>query len=529
MSEDRPPLSVVGPRELTPATGWRLQRLGGPSDLFGANGIQLGPDGRLYVAQAFGAQVSAINLATGQIAHMLTGDPIVAPDDLDFRADGTAYITDVATSTTWAWRPGGAPEPYAVDQPANNGVTVRADGRIFIDEFRPGGRLLEGPGEAGRPSRVILEGLNGPNALDAGPDGRLFFPQVFAGEIWSVDPDSGATRRIVGGLGSPTAVKVAPDGSLVVPLSAEGVVVRVDPRSGAVATLAETPPGIDNVAVDGAGRLFVSHYVDGRVAEVPAGVAAGQRPERILNPPGFVGPFDVAERPGGTLIVADGLSIAYVEGDVVTRAGRLLTADSPGLVGAVHTTPDGRTYVAGRNAVWQYTPAGARRIRDDFRNVTGLAMEEAGTLLVADHDAGEVHRIHPDDGAGDPLVRDVSHPTRLAVAPDGALYISDAEAGRVAVHRDGVTHTLTETFERPEGIAADADRVYVVDAAQRALLACARTDGSAELIIDGLPVGAPPGVRRLVSGSGLWLSADGALIVAADGDGSLLRLSRETS
>ena len=59
MSDERPPLSIVERRDLQPAAGWRAQRLAGPSDLYGANGIQFGPDGKLYVAQVFGAQISS--------------------------------------------------------------------------------------------------------------------------------------------------------------------------------------------------------------------------------------------------------------------------------------------------------------------------------------------------------------------------------------------------------------------------------------------------------------------------------------
>ena len=47
------------------AAGWQLTHLAPPSGLFGANGMRFGPDGRLYVVQAFGSQVSAINTDSG--------------------------------------------------------------------------------------------------------------------------------------------------------------------------------------------------------------------------------------------------------------------------------------------------------------------------------------------------------------------------------------------------------------------------------------------------------------------------------
>ncbi|HEY6646328.1 MAG TPA: gluconolaconase, partial [Mycobacterium sp.] len=51
----------------TTADGWRLERLTAPSRLFGANGLRTGPDGRVYVAQVTGSQISALNLETGRL------------------------------------------------------------------------------------------------------------------------------------------------------------------------------------------------------------------------------------------------------------------------------------------------------------------------------------------------------------------------------------------------------------------------------------------------------------------------------
>ncbi|MDZ4233898.1 MAG: gluconolaconase, partial [Dietzia sp.] len=46
----------------TTAAGWQLQRVTAPSRLFGANGLRTGPDGRIYVAQVTGSQISALDL-----------------------------------------------------------------------------------------------------------------------------------------------------------------------------------------------------------------------------------------------------------------------------------------------------------------------------------------------------------------------------------------------------------------------------------------------------------------------------------
>lgn len=79
----------AGARPPAVAEGWHLQRLTPVSRLFGANGVRTGPDGRLYVAQVAGSQISAIDVTSGEIeAISPMGGQIVGPDDLPaHRAD----------------------------------------------------------------------------------------------------------------------------------------------------------------------------------------------------------------------------------------------------------------------------------------------------------------------------------------------------------------------------------------------------------------------------------------------------------
>ena len=43
----------------TPGPGWNIERVTPVSRLFGANGLRTGPDGRIYIAQVSGSQISA--------------------------------------------------------------------------------------------------------------------------------------------------------------------------------------------------------------------------------------------------------------------------------------------------------------------------------------------------------------------------------------------------------------------------------------------------------------------------------------
>ena len=86
------------------AEGWSLERLIPPSRLFGANGLRTGPDGRVYVAQVAGSQISALDVDTGELETISAqGADIVAPDDVAFDPAGNnaAMVSNMLTSTSW--------------------------------------------------------------------------------------------------------------------------------------------------------------------------------------------------------------------------------------------------------------------------------------------------------------------------------------------------------------------------------------------------------------------------------------------
>jgi len=310
--------------------GWILSTVMAPSALFGANGMKVGPDGALYVAQAFGSQISALDVDTGHARTVVpVGSEIVAPDDLAFDTHGAMYITEVMSERVSARLPDGSLRVIADRVPVANGITTHGD-RIFMDEFRPDGRILELYAD-GRAPRVIAEHLMLPNALAMGPDGALYFPQVLNGEIWRVAADGGTPECVMQGLALPTAVKFNPRGELYTVEAASGDITRIDPVAHTRTVVAKVRPGIDNFAFAPDGRLFVSHFVDGGVAEI---MADGR--ERILVGAGLLGPFGLAAGTSDTLYVADGMSMAVLTGGTQTaRPALLVNHDFPGFARGV--------------------------------------------------------------------------------------------------------------------------------------------------------------------------------------------------
>ncbi|MGO4431469.1 SMP-30/gluconolactonase/LRE family protein, partial [Streptomyces sp. MCAF7] len=118
----------------------------------------------LYVAQFLAGQISAVDPATGDIEVIVPMDsPVQSPDDLAFGADGSMYITDLVPGRVWRRSPEGAYTLVSDEVTNPNGITCIGD-RLFINEMKPDGRLMELFPDGGGPV-VLTEGLAMGNAM----------------------------------------------------------------------------------------------------------------------------------------------------------------------------------------------------------------------------------------------------------------------------------------------------------------------------------------------------------------------------
>jgi sugar lactone lactonase YvrE len=526
----------VAARPPSVAEGWSLHRLTPPSRLFGANGLRTGPDGRVYIAQVTGSQISALDLATGRLEPVSAkGGDIVAPDDVAFDPDGNLYATEVMDGRVSMRDAAGRTRVLRDDVPSANGITFHR-GRLFIGECRDGGRLLEMDLAGGEP-RVLLENAPSPNAMEVGPDGLLYFPLMVANEIWRIDPEGGVPERVAVDLGVPDAVKFDSHGRIVSTQVHSGQVLRIDPRSGERTVLANLNPGLDNLTFVG-DRLFVSNFT-GEITEVLAG---GET--RAVLPGGLNWPLDLAVGPDGSVYIADGTYLYVAQPDGTLRtAGMLFSPGYPGFLRGLTNVGDGEFVVTTSNGqIARYRPADNESVvlAEGFDQLYGVAPGAAGGIVAAELGAGRVLSVRGgcSERQVEVLASGLREPVGVAVAPDGACLVSEAGAGRV-VKLDG-TGTLIDGLQRPQGILVHGGLVYVVDAGAKELVAFDPGTGARHTVASDLPVGAPPGVlpKPLLgmppfSGpqgpfAGIAAAPDGTLYISADADGSVLALRRES-
>lgn len=516
------------------AEGWLHETIIASAQLIGANGLRLGADKKLYVAQAFGSQISAVDIESGAVDIVSPADgAIIAPDDLAFDSRGNLFATEVMSARVSAIRPNGAVDVIASDVPVANGVTVHQD-RIFMSEFRADGRIMELHAD-GAPPKVITTGLMAPNALSMGPDWHLYFPLVPLGEVWRVNAEGGEAEKVAGGFDIPTAVKFDADGTLVVVESGSGAVTRFDPVAGKRSEIAKVAFGIDNLEIVPGKGIFVSHFTDGGIVHID-----GATVKTCLRG-AMLGPFGMTVSHRGGLIIADGMSIATLAPDGTTkRVAMLLQHGFPGYIRNVVEESDGAlicTNSAGDLA--RYRPGGeTEMIATGIDTPMGLIAAPEGGWLVCEQGSGRVLNIDRSGGTK-AVAEGLDKPAGLALAPDGQLYVSEMGSGRLVVVVDGTPRQLLSGMIEPHGVAVLGEMALVVDRMAGKVIGVSRRDGHATVLASGLPTGSgagrrintPPGIAGLMPGplsafADLSVLADGRICIGCDGDGSVLMLSR---
>ena len=516
------------PAPASVADGWTLERLTQPSRLHGANGLRTGTDGRIYVAQVAGSQVSALNPDTGEIETISAmGAGIEGPDDLVFDDEGNLYCTEITENRVSMRTPDGKVRVLQEGVNVANPITFH-QGHLIVGELQVGGRIMELDRHGGAP-RVILDNVPMSNAFEVGPDGKLYFPAQAANEIWRVSLDGGEPEVVARDLGVPDSVKFHPDGYIVSTQVYSGQVLKIDPRRGEKSVLADIGPGLDNVTFVG-NRIFVSH-ITGSIHEI---TTPGQA-NPLINK-GLQWPNGLAVGPEGTLFVADGGFTYSLKpgGSGLGLLGMLFSPGFPGWVRDVSASGEGEWVVTTANgtvARWRPAAQEFENIASGYDRLMGVDVA-GGAVVFAELPTGRVLLL--EGGSTSELASGLSEPMGVAIGGDGTVYV--AEAGRVVKLSGGKAQTVIDGLERPEGIAVAGGKLYVVDTGTKEVVEHDLAIGSRRTLASNLPVGTPQGIIVKPLGgvgdmcgpmntfTGIAVGADGTLYIAGNAEGSVLAL-----
>ena len=504
-----------------------LTRLVPGSYFHGVHGIRFSPDGELYAGSVVGQTLYAVNVETGAV-RTVEGPPHGMADDIAFGPGGQVVWTAISEGVVYTRRGSGPVEVLAKDLPGANSVAFSRDGkRLFLGQVFAGDAVMELDPTGKTAPRKIAGPVGGFNSFSPGPDGALYGPLWFKGQIARIDPDSGQVSVVAEGFQTPAAAKFDSKDNLWVIDTKQGVLYRVDIKTGAKTKAAQLSTSLDNIAVGPGDRIFVSNMADNGVQEVD--VKTGAARQVVKGALAFPADLDVHSEGGkDTLHVADVFSYRRVDGvsGAVTDVARMHSDELE--------YPTGVS-VAGDHVILTSSVAGTVEVFDrkagkrlshaqGFGGVADALELPAGALLVAKAD-GEV--VQADGQSRKTVAKGLKAPTSLARAADGTIYVVEAAAGRLSRLdlNSGAVTPVAGGFKRPKAVAVGPNgRPMVLDMGERTIVEVDPKTGARTVVARDLPVGLLGGPIPL--GAGIAIGASGDIYLASEVENAIYRIKR---
>jgi sugar lactone lactonase YvrE len=466
----------------------------------GINGLMFGPDGLLYLASAASPAIAAVDPQTGSVVREFRGtEGVFNPDDLAFGPDGSVYWTNILAGSVFRQTPDGTVSVISEAGPGVNPITFSDDGRLFVSKCFLGSDLFELDPQGEAPDRVITDQLGpgcGLNGMDWGPDGLLYGPRWFHGEVVRVDVGTGAFETVAAGFGVPAAVKFDSGGNLYVLDSLRGEIVKVNPENGDRSVTGRVEPSTaDNLAVSPQDRVFVSSFGDGWIKEIlDDGTTRTVVPGGRVNMPGGLAWLD---GPGGQrLYVADFFALRTVDpesGEVNTIARDIAGFSEMGT--AFTVSAHGSNLVLSDwfgQAVRIWDPSAGELVAkfDGFDQPVD-AVSFAGRILVSNAGNGAVVLVDPDGAPERSVVVDGLKRAAGLAAAGGDAFVCDYAAGTILqIIEDGATlpdpRVVADALDGPEGLAATGEALFVVETGAGRLTRIGRASGERSVLMGNL-------------------------------------------
>ncbi|MEO8097164.1 MAG: hypothetical protein ABI811_05640 [Acidobacteriota bacterium] len=274
----------------------------------------------------------------------------------------------------------------------------------------------------------------------------------------------------------------------------------------------DTPAGL---VVDSTGNLFICDLANNRIRKVTGGAIS-----------------TVASIPGPTGIAVDPGGILYVSQSAAHTIRKVL--------------PDGTNTIFAGTGTAGYSADGGQATLAGLFQPSGVELDAAGNLFVADFGNHRVRKITPQGvistvagngtagGTGDgglATLASFDGPLDVAVGTDNTLYISDASTAKVrAVNGAGVVSQVTASgFGGLSGIAVDnQNNIFIAATASRQVMRI--TGQTATAIAGALPNGTvgnnvPATSVGLLVPFGVAVDATGILYLSDFADSRIRRVS----
>lgn len=526
-----PPPAPVAPAKPARPMGWGEPQVLVPGSSFhGVHGLAIDKQGRLLAGTVVGNDTWEVDRTTGA-AKVLIPAPQGEADDLAVGPKGELAWTSYSQGIVrYRENDGAEIKELAKGLPGINSIAFnQKTGKLYASQVFMGDALWEVDVKGKTAPRQIAKDLGGFNGFEVGPDGLLYGPLWFKGQVVKIAPADGKITVINSEFKTPAAANLDGKGNLYVLDTKEGTLNKVELKTGQKSQVAKLASGLDNLAIAPDGTIYVSNMDDNSVQSVSPqnGEVKTLTKGKLAAPAGM-------KLEGDNLLVADVFAFRAINiktGDVrdVYRAHDS-ALEYPGAVGV------GGKLIAlsswSTNTVQLLDRATQKELEvvHGFKAPSDALPLADGSVLVAELAAGAITRISGEHYATrSELAKELAGPAQMIEGSDGAVYLTEA-AGRLTKIdlATGAKSVVAEGLAMPEGLAETPWGTFMVaESATKRVVEIDPRTGAKTTVAENLPIGLTPGrpgMPPAYLATGVAVDRDGTVYVTADMDNSLLRI-----
>ena len=502
-----------------------------PSSFAGVHGLAVDGKGRLLAGSVVGYSMWEVDRQTGA-AKVFIPAPEGQADDIAVGPKGELAWTNYLMGMLRYRESDSAPlKVLAKDLPGLNSLDFdRRNGKLYASQVFLGDALWEIDIAGAKAPRLIAKDMGGFNGFEVGPDGMLYGPLWFKGQLVKIDPANGAITVINSEFKIPAAANLDGKGNLWAVDAASGELSKVELASGKKTVMKQLQPSLDNLAIAPDGTVYVSNMANNQIqAFDPAtGALRTLTSGKVAVPAGL-------KIDGNTLWVTD--IFGFREVDAASGATkdvfRMHATDShmeyPFAVGvsanqfALASWFTGTVQIIDRGT--RQTTAMIHGLKAPYH---ALPMAD-GSVLVAELATGTITRASGADYKTTAVVASgLAGPVQMTLGRDGALYVTEAAGKLTRIDlASGAKTEVASGLALPEGVAQTPWGSFIVaETAAARLTEIDATTGAKRTVADQLPIGMPagPGMPPPYVVTGVTVGADGSVYFSADKNNAIYRV-----
>jgi streptogramin lyase len=417
----------------------------------------------------------------------------------------------------------------AKDLPGINSLDFdRRNGKLYASQVFLGDALWEIDVAGTNPPRLIRKDMGGFNGFEVGPDGMLYGPLWFKGQVVKIDPANGDLTVINSEFKTPAAANLDGKGNLWVVDTRTGELSRVELASGRKTVVKQLKPALDNLAIAPDGTIYVSNMADNSVeAYNPAtGDLRTLTSGKVAVPAGI----KVA---GDSLWVADifGFRQVNLATGATTDVLRMQASDLeyPFSVGVSSRQFALASWFTGTVQLIDRATLKTDTMLHGFKAPYDAIPMEDGSVLVAELATGSITRASGAEFKDRKTVASgLAGPVQMILGSDGPLYVTEAAGKLTRIDMaTGAKSEVASGLLLPEGVAQTPwGSLIVAETAARRLVEIDPSNGSRRTVADNLPIGleAGPGMPPPYVVTGLSVGPDGSIYMSADRNNAIYRI-----